>query len=260
MRHLVALLILPLVALLLLDGLLGAQGPTSKLKPGSMIGNPFTPIVVSGKRIQTLREALKKELDDTNKKRTDAGQAPLKDEKIKEAFQRYQEFPHSPVSEFALLPVVAVFIREDEKPDVPLTQKFLAKIDAAITRDTTGMLNSFAIVVSPSARGSATSAEKDSEALLKEAKARNHLSEQVKELAKDLKHVVVGYHPPEKLESWGLGDEPGIVVLIYSKLHVHAKHAFAEGKLTEEDMDRVLKDVDKLIKKQRKRPKRKGVR
>jgi hypothetical protein len=220
-----------------------------------MIGSPFTPIVVSGKRIHTLREAVKKEFADTNKKLTDMGQAPLKAEKLEEELKRYEEFPHSPVSEFGLLPVVAVFIREGPEPNVPLTRKFLDKLDAAITRDTTGLLSGFAIVVSPDARSSATNAEKDSEALIKEAKARNGLSEKVKELGKDLKHVVVGSHPPEKLESWGLSDEPGIVVLVYSKLHVQAKHAFAEGKLTEEDMDRVLKDVDKLVKKQRKRPK-----
>src|SRR5262245_29930282 len=100
MRRLICSLTLTLLAVLLLDGLQAAQEFKSELAPGQMIGGPFTPTVVSGKRLNLLRESVKKELA--------AKKAPA--EKVEEELQHYEEFPLSPVSEFALMPVVAIFI------------------------------------------------------------------------------------------------------------------------------------------------------
>src|SRR5262249_33744403 len=158
----------------------------------------------------------------------------------------YEEFPHSPVTEFNNLPVVAIFVREGSEPNVPLTRKLLEKVDEAIARDPSVSLNSFAVLVSPDAHSSTTRVEKEPGALIKEAKRRAALSEKVKQLAKGLKDVVVGYYPPEKLASWKLHDEPGVTVVVYAKHRVLANYAFAEGKMTDEDVDRVIKDVEKL--------------
>jgi len=149
------------------------------------------------------------------------------------------------------MPVVAIFIHEGPEPNVPLTRKLLEKVDEAIARDPNVSLNGFAIVVSPYAHSSATQIEKEPGALIKEAKERAALSAKVKQLGKGLRDVVVGYYPPEKLESWKLNPEPGVTVLVYAKLRVLADYAFAEGKMTEEGIDQMIKGVEKLMKKQR---------
>jgi hypothetical protein len=243
MRRLICLLTLTLLAVLLLDGLQAAQEFKSELAPGQMTGGPFTPTVVSGKRLNLLRQSIKKELEDQK--------PPASAEKVAEALKYYEEFPHSPVTEFNNLPVVGIFIREGSEPNVPLTRKLLEKVDEAIARDPNVSLNGFAILVSPDAHSSTTQVEKEPGTLIKQAKRRTALSEKVKQLGKGLKDVVVGYYPPEKLTSWKLNEEPGVTILVYARHRVLANYGFAEGKMTEEDIDRVLKGVEKLMKKQR---------
>jgi hypothetical protein len=241
MRCLIALLTLTLMTMLLRDDVRGAQGFKSGLENGQMIGGPFLPTVVSGKRLNLLRDSVTRELKQKN--------APA--EKVEEALKHYEEFPHSPVSEFSLGPVVAIFVREGPEPNVPLTRKLLEKVDELLVRDQDLSLNGFAILVSPDARSSTTQIEKEPGALISEAKKRAALSEKVKQLAKGFKDLVVGYYPPEKLESWKLNEEPGVSILVYAKHRVLANYAFAEGKMTDEDIDRVIKGVEKLMKKQR---------
>jgi hypothetical protein len=248
MRRIICLLTVTLVAVLLLDGVQAAQEPKPGLAPGQMISGPFLPTVVSGNRLNTLRALLKKELQEKK--------APA--EQVEEALKHYEEFPHSPVTEFGLKPVAAIFIREGPEPNVPLTRKLLEKVDEAIERHRDASLNGFAIVVSPDAHSSTTQVEKEPGVLINEAKKRAALSDKVKQLAKGLKEVVVGYYPPEKLESWKLNPEPGVTVLVYAKHRLLENYAFAEGKMTEADIDRVIQGVDKLMKKQRRPVKGKG--
>src|SRR5207249_2793255 len=157
--------------------------------------------------------------------------------------------------EFSLLPVLAIFIREGPEPNVPLTRKLLEKVDEAIERNQDSYLNGFAIVVSPDAHSSTTRTEVSPDALIEEAKKRAALVEKVKQLGKGLKDVVVGYTPPEKVEAWNLNPEPGVTMLLYANHRVLANYAFAEGKMTDEDIDQAIKGVDKLMKKQKRRPK-----
>jgi len=244
MRFVICLLTSTLVAALILGDVQGAQEFKSGPAVGRMISGPFLPTVVSGKRLSLLRQSIKKELEG---EKTPA-------EKVEEALKHYEAFPHSPVSEFSLMPVAAVFVREGPEPNVPLTRKLLEKLDEAIERNRDSYLNGFAILVSPEAHSSTTRKEEDPDALIKEAKARSTLVEKVKQLGKGLKDVVVGYTPPEKVEAWNLNPEPGTTVVLYANHRVLANYAFAEGKLTDEDIDGVIKGVDKLMKKQKRRP------
>jgi hypothetical protein len=241
MRRFICLLTVTVMAVLLLDDVRGAQGFKSGLEPGQMTPGPFLPTVVSGKHLNTLRTLLKKELE--------AKKAPA--EQVDEALKQYDEFPHSPVTEFSNNPVVAIFIRESSEPNVPLTRKLLEQVDEAIRRDSSGLLHGFAILVSPDAQNSATRIEKEPGALIEEAKKRAALAEKVKQLGKGLKDLVVGYYPPEKLEGWKLNPEPGITVLVYAKHRVLANYAFPEGKLTDADIGQTIQGVEKLMKKQR---------
>src|SRR3954452_20256760 len=148
MRRVIGLLTCTLLAVLTLDDVRGAQEFKSGPAPGRMMSGPFLPTVVSGKRMTLLRQSIKKELENEKEKASP--------EKVAEALKHYEAFPHSPVSEFSLMPVVAVFIREGPEPNVPLTRKLLEKLDEAIERNQDTYLNGFAILVSPDAHSSTT--------------------------------------------------------------------------------------------------------
>ncbi|MCC6420940.1 MAG: hypothetical protein IT429_22115 [Gemmataceae bacterium] len=232
-----SLLAVAAAAALTLPPMRADEETTSGPPVGQFHGPPFLAHVVSGKRFQDVRDRLKNELLEQK--------APP--EKIDEVLKRHEELLQSPIAEFGNYPVVAVLVRGDPEANREVTRKLLEKVDEAVEGHKEAYLNAFALFVSDDARSSATRKEEDPEALIKEAKARTRLAAGVKEIARGLKHVVVGFHPPEKLEAWHL--QPGVTVLVYVKHRVRANHAFPEGKLQEDDIGRVLKSVDEVLKK-----------
>jgi hypothetical protein len=251
MRHTIPLSTAALVAILLLQDLPAAQKQEFKsgLEPGRLIGGPFLPSVVSGKRLRALREFAKKQLQKQN-------EPP---EVIERALKQYDDFPHDPVTEFGNDPVLGVFIREGSEPkDAPLSE-LLKKLDATVERNKDAYLHGFAIFLSRDARSALTEKKNENvEELIAESKAREKLRKRLADLAEPLKDLVVGFYPYASLKGYQIADAPGVTILLYAKHKVLANYAVPEGKLEGEEIDRVLKDVDRLMKKIKRRPKPKG--
>ena len=221
MRRLICCFTVTLVSVLILGDLRAAQEFKSGLAPGRMIGGSFLPYNVNGT-------------------------------KAKDRF-------HCPVVEFGNDPVVAVFVREGpEENDAPVW-KLLGEVDKAVKHHREdAFLHAFAIFLSSAARSSITDKQNENpEELIAEAKARAKFKARLSEKAAPLENVVVGMFPYANLKGYGIADPPGVTVLVYAKHKVLANYAFAEGKLTDDAIAGVLKGVDTLMKKERRRPKTK---
>jgi hypothetical protein len=287
MRRTLPLLVCTLAAGLLLQDLSApAQSPKSDPAP-KLIGGPFLATVVSGKRIKALRESIKEQLEKQFEKQLEdkAISREKVDAEIKEAVEYYNEFPHDPVTEFGLNPVVGIFVRveavgkglkEDTltaeqvdeeikkavEPSEEAVGKLLQKVEKAVRRykDAPAPLHAFAILLSPQAHSAATAEKaKDTKGLIKEALWREGLTKYASQLAENLKldDVVVGILPPGKVKDYRLPDKAGVTVLVYAKHVVLHSYEFADGEFSDADIDRVLKDVTEVMKQQR-RPKSKG--
>jgi hypothetical protein len=263
MRRTLPLLIVTLAAGLLLHDLQAApQAPKSgpEPKPKELIGGPFVASVVTGKRVTALRAALRKTLERELK---DNKASPEETEKVvSEALKRYTDFPHDPVTEFGLNPVVGIFVNNltDPKRD-EMVRKLLEKVEQSVKRHHEAYLHAFAIFLSPGSYSSATAKEgKDTEALIDEATQRDDLAKYVRKLAGDLKlqEVVIGFYPYDKLKGYGVPERPGITVLVYAKHAVLKRYSFGEGQMTGAMVDGIIKDVGELMKKQRRQAKPKG--
>jgi hypothetical protein len=219
MRRLICCLTATVAAVLILSDLRAAQEFKSGLAPGRMIGGPFLPYNVNGKKGK----------------------------------DRY----HDLVCEFGNNPVVAVFVREGPEANDAPVWKLLEEVDRAVKRHREdAFLHAFAIFLSRDARSSITEKRNENpDELIAEAKAREKLKARLSEKAAPLEYVVVGMYPYASLKGYGIGDQPGVTVLVYAKHKVLANYAFPEGKLTDNEIGGVIKGVDALMKKERRRPK-----
>jgi hypothetical protein len=153
---------------------------------------------------------------------------------------------HCLVCDFGLQPVVMVFAREPAKGnDVPLTA-LLGKLDEMVGRHKDDhALASAAVFLSPDGQNSATNAgEQDPQKLVEEALARDALVKRLEERAEKLKNVVVAYLPAEGPKGYHINPKAEVTVLFYIKHKVLANFAFGEGKMTEGDVERIIKTVD----------------
>ncbi len=218
----------------------GGEEFKSGLGPGRLIGGPFLPYTLNDRLTKAERAKARKEEKD--------------DKEIAALTGRF----HCMVCEYGLKPVVAIFVRED--PDAKAdanegaVQELLKKVDEAVERHQASYLNSFVIFLTPEARSSITEKkEEDTEKLVTEAVARAKLTERLTPLANSLNHVVVGFFPAENLKGWDIAKQPGVTVMVYAKHKVLANHAFAEGKLKSAEVEQVIKGVDALFKKTKKK-------
>ena len=166
---------------------------------------------------------------------------------------------HCLVCEYGLLPVVLVFAREPaEGKDGPLTS-LLAKLDEAVERHAeANYLNSFAVFLSPDARNSANNAEEqDPKKLVDEALAREGLAARLEPRAEKLKHVVISFFPAEGPKGYNINPKAEVTVLFYIRHKIMANFAFAEGKMTEEDVEKIVKTVDETFASAKKKPAKK---
>jgi hypothetical protein len=263
MRRALPLLICALgVAPLLHDLRASAQkGPAPGPTPKQLVGGPFLPTVVSGKRLNELREGVRKTIA---KRLADSKLSPeQKDKVLKEALARYAEYPLSPITEFGTGPVVGIFINQmaDTSKDKGV-RALLERVEQAVKRyQDTGYLQAFAIFLSPKARSSATAGKaKDTEGLIEEALQRDELAKYVTKLVGDLKieNVVVGFLPYEELKGYHIPDQAEVTVLLYAKHVIHKRYDLPGGQLSATEVDRVLKGVADFMKEQRRRAKAKG--
>lgn len=158
-----------------------------------------------------------------------------------------KERPRCLVTEFEHDPVVMIFAREPaDGKDGPLME-LIKKLDEAVAKHTEDSLHSFVVILSPDARSSTDSKEKDPAKLVEEAMAREALIIRLQARAKDLKNVVLScYH--ESPKGYKIHDKAHVTVIVYRKQMVLANYAFAEGQMTSADVNRIMADVGKRLK------------
>jgi hypothetical protein len=71
--------------------------------------------------------------------------------------------------------------------------------------------------------------------------------------AAELKNVVVACMPAEGPKSYKIDPDAEITIFFYQRHKVLANHAYAAGKFTEEEADRIVGYVDGLMKERRKK-------
>lgn len=155
---------------------------------------------------------------------------------------------HCLICENALNPAVLVFAREPEAGKDAALNELLKKLDDAILRHQKAQLGGFAVFLSPYARSSVTEpANEDVEKLLEEATKRNELFARLDKRAKDLKELVVAAYPAEGPKGYDINAKAEVTVVFYQKLKVIANWAFVAEKMTDSDVDGILKKVDATL-------------
>ena len=125
-------------------------------------------------------------------------------------------------------PVVAVFARN---ADDPMTHKLLKAIDAETTRNAKTEMLSFAVFCGGS-----------------KAKLEPKLKEAARKA--ELKSLVLAIEEQDDPipEKYALNKDADVTVILYVDRIVKANYSFAKGKLTDKDIDAVVKDVAKIVK------------
>ena len=156
---------------------------------------------------------------------------------------------HCLVCQNALNPTVLIFTREPAtNTDKPLTE-LLTGLDKMMAKHEKLALGGVAIFLSPDARSSATEAAPvtDTDKLLEEATKRRELIARLKTRAEPLKNVVIGTHPLAGPKDYHISPDAEVTVLFYAKIKVVANWAFATEKLTDNDVNAILKKVDDTL-------------
>ncbi len=122
-------------------------------------------------------------------------------------------------------PVVAVFARN---ADDPALQKLIAALEVETEKNAKAELNSFVVYCS------------DDEKL--QAKLKD-FAEKAK-----LKRVVLSIESSEGPEKYGISRDADVTVLLYKERVVIANHTFGKGKMTENDVAKVVADIAKIVK------------
>jgi len=127
-----------------------------------------------------------------------------------------------------LSPTVAVFVRN---PDDPLTHKLLKALDAETTKNAKAEMQSFAVFCGGK---------------------KDKLEPKLKEIAKnaELKSLVLAIEEQDDPipEKYKLNKDADVTVILYVDLGVKANYTFAKGKLTDKDIDAIIKDVSQIVK------------
>jgi hypothetical protein len=194
---------------LLVTPLLGAQ-PEDKSGPGSALAGSFDAYNVNGK---------------------------------------FKGRQHCLITDFGLRPTVMIFAREvpDEKEGA--LPKLLSDLDAAVEKHFDQQLRAAVVYVSPHARSSATDdTTEDATKLVEQARAREALLKRLEEKAKDLKNVIVAAIPDPGPKGYQLNARDAITVIFYNRLKVLARRGYAEGQLRDQDVDRIMQQVQDELK------------
>jgi len=155
---------------------------------------------------------------------------------------------HCLVCQNALNPAVLVFTREPAE-DKALTD-LMKRIDDAIGKHGDHKLGGFVVFLSPYARSSVTAEDDtrtDATDLLDEATKRDELVARLKIRAEPLKHVILAAYPSKGPKGYNINTDAEVTVIFYNRLKVVANWAFAEGKLSEADINAIAKKVDETL-------------
>lgn len=122
-------------------------------------------------------------------------------------------------------PVAMVFARN---PECPGTQKLIKDLEAAAAKNEKAELRAFVIFLG---------ADDKLEAKLKEC-AKKH----------DLKKVVLAIESPEGPAKYNVAKDADVTVVVYKERKVTANHTFEKGKCDEAAVEKVIADVNKVVK------------
>jgi len=194
---------------------------------------------------------------------------PQRDETLPGAFQPlnvngpFAGRHHSLVTEFRLNPVILVFVRAQGDDVDPEDRKLLETIDkVAEDRHADTGLESFVVFLTPRARSGATDDNKGikdkaayAKSLVEETIHREKLVNNLKEVSKSFKRLIVTCYPAENVaQQYRLTDRAEVTVLVYARQRVFSNFAFAEGQLNQGGIDNVLKAVDAMLDRLKKAP------
>ncbi|MCI0701395.1 MAG: hypothetical protein L0241_09975 [Planctomycetia bacterium] len=125
-------------------------------------------------------------------------------------------------------PVVAIFVRN---PDDAMTHKLFKAIDAETTKNAKAEMQSFAVFCGGK---------------------KDKLEPKLKEVAKktELKSLVLAIEEADDPipEKYNLNKDADVTVILYVERLVKANYSFEKGKLTDKDIDAIVKDVSKIVK------------
>jgi hypothetical protein len=120
-------------------------------------------------------------------------------------------------------PVVMIFAREASEPLTTL----IKKVDAATAQHEDAHMGSFVVFLSES----------------------KELPDQLKEMAdkEGLKKCVLSVMEPQGPKPYKVSPEADVTVVLYTNHEVKANYAFPKGGLKEENIDKILSDVSKIL-------------
>lgn len=165
---------------------------------------------------------------------------------------------HCLVCEYALRPVALVFARlpKDDK----LLTELLKKLDEAVANDPNNNLRSFVVFLSPYGTDSVIEASlpeekktKDPGKLIDIAINRKVLLQKLEEFAKPLKNVIVAYYMDEGPKGYKISPKSEFTILLYENYKVQKNYFFEPGQMTDFDLGEVMKGVDVLSGKTKKK-------
>jgi hypothetical protein len=155
---------------------------------------------------------------------------------------------HSLVCEFALRPVVLVFVRERRDGKDKSVLEFLQKLDEAVGKSHAIGLQGAVIFLSRDARSSFDEGKTENvDDVLAEEKAREELRDRLAPIAKGLKNLIAATYPALGPTGYGLSPKAEVTVILYERLHVRAIWTFSEGQPDAQAIQQVLDGVEKLV-------------
>lgn len=120
-------------------------------------------------------------------------------------------------------PVAMIFARKV----TPTLTSLVKKLDAAAVENTAKKMGSFAVFLSDDPK----------------------LEDSLKDLAKsaDLKKFVLSIDNPAGPAAYKVAKEADVTVVLYNKSKVQANYAFKEGELKDADIEKIIKDISKIV-------------
>jgi hypothetical protein len=151
---------------------------------------------------------------------------------------------HCLVCDYALNPVVLVFAREPEKDKDLVLNALLKRLDDATNEFKKQQLKAAVVFLSADAQSSATNpAETDPKKLVEEAKNRDALYARLSDRAATYKGVDVAVYQTPGPKDYDLDPKAEVSIVIYNKLRVVLSRAYEPGKLSEDEVDKILAKV-----------------
>jgi hypothetical protein len=122
-------------------------------------------------------------------------------------------------------PVAVVFARN---PDCPMTRKLIKALDAETAKNTKAEMGSFAVFL---------------------AGNKDKVEPTLKDFAKkeNLKQITLAIEGKEGPNKYDIAKDADVTVVLYFDRMVKANYAFGAGKMTDKDVESIVKDVAKIL-------------